>query len=150
MSTLLLKLHGDLTLNRTMFPPYLYVYDDLLIYKRRKLFVVKEITISYSQITQISVASGIFFATIELLTTGDEKICIKWVPKKLAKAAKKIIDQKIYHSHAKHQGEHKSHDDNDIKSYEKALNRLHELKERGHITEKELLSRKDALLKAIR
>ncbi len=149
MSTLMLQLNGDMTFNRTIFPPYLYVYDDLLIYKRRKWFVVKEITVSYHHIHQIILSKGIFFATIVIETASGADIILKFVNKKLAIQAKKIIDQKIYHSHAKHTP-NKSNDHNSIKTYEKSLNRLKELEKRGDITEKEFQKKKDEMLRTIR
>ena len=94
MATLLLQLSGNKTLNRTIFPAHLFIYDDLLIYKKRKLFSIKEITISYGQISQVTLNKGIFFASLEVVTTGTDDFLIRFVPKKIALQAKKIIDQK--------------------------------------------------------
>jgi hypothetical protein len=149
MSTLLMQLSGNLTLNRTIFPPFLYVYDDLLIYKKRHWFVVKEITISYNQIAQVILTRGIIFATLKVETTGEDDIIVKYVRKKKAVQAKKIIDQKIFHSHAKH-SPNQGTETNDIKQYEKSLNRLKELVNKDVISEREYEKKKDQLLKNLR
>jgi hypothetical protein len=149
MPTLLLKLHGDMTFNATIFPPYLFVYNDLLIYKKRKLLSAREVTISYNQISEVSVIRGIFFSYIEIFTTGDKSLQIKFVNKKLAKQAKSIIDQKIYHSHAKH------HEENisgraDTLALEKSIARLQELLARGEISDREFEKKKSQLLSKLK
>jgi hypothetical protein len=145
MSTLLLHLSGNKTFNRTIFPPQLYIYDDLLLYKKRKLFSSKEITISYNQISQITLSKGIFFARLDVVTTGTEDIFIKFVDKKTAAQAKKIIDQKIYRSHAKHHEDIKGKSSSEL-NMEKSLSRLYELFIQGHMSEKDYKKKKDALL----
>lgn len=145
MSTLLLHLSGNKSFNRTIFPPQLYIYDDLLLYKKRKLFSSKEITISYNQISQITLNLGIFFARLDIVTTGTEDIFIKFVNKKVAAQAKKIIDQKIYRSHAKHHEDSKNINASQ-ENLEKSIGRLHELFAQGHISEKEYNKKRNALL----
>ncbi len=145
MSTLLLHLSGNKTFNRTVFPPHLYVYDDLLLYKKRRLFSLKEITISYNQISQITLNRGIFFARLDIVTTGTEDIFIKFVSKKAASQAKKIIDQKIYRSHAKHHEDFKDKKASQ-ENLEKSIARLHELFVQGHISKKEYNKKKNTLL----
>lgn len=148
MSTLLLKLQGNKTLNRTIWPATIHVYDDLIIYSKRSWFVVKEVTISYNQIAQIILNKGILFATIELETPSPENIIVKWLPRTAAITAKKIIDQKIYHSHAKHNPD-AGHDKSGLKTYEKSLSRLKELVAKGQMTEKEYEKKKDALMREL-
>jgi len=89
MSTLLLKLEGNRTFNGTIFPPALYIYDDLLIYRKRRWFRVKEITISYNQIAQVILDKGIVFASIELETPSTEFITIRYLGRNKATLAKK-------------------------------------------------------------
>ena len=145
MSTLLVTLKGNRLFNRTLFSPRLYVHDDLLIYKKRKWFMVREMTISYNQVARLTLAKGIFFAHINIITTGADEMEIKFVSKKDAAQAKSIVDQKIYHAHAKHNiakggGE-------DIGSFEKTMNRLKELLTKGKISEREYEKKKRGLLK---
>lgn len=145
MSTLLLKLWGNKTLNHTVWPPYLYIYDDLLSYKKRSWFKLKEITMSYNQIAQSTLQTGIFFATLEIITTGTDDIIIKYIDKKSGKKAKKIIDQKLYHAHSKLHPDVET-DKSKMNTYEKSVNRLKELLNKGRITEKEYEKKKDRLL----
>ena len=144
-----MELHGDMTLNRTMWPQYLYVYDDLLIAKKRRFFVVKEVTISYNHIAQVILNKGLLFATVKIETTGEDDILLKYVWAKNAVNDKKIIDQKIYHSHAKHSPTQEK-DTNQINRYEKSLNRLKELVSRGQLSNKEFEKKKNELLKTLR
>lgn len=148
MSNLLLHLSGNKTLNRTVFPPNLYIYDDLLLYKKRKLLSIKEITISYNQISQVTLNKGIFFASLEIVTTGTDDLVIKYISKKDAVHAKKIIDQKIYHSHAKHHEESYEQKAAPIK-VEKSIARLQELLQRGNINQSEFEKRKKELLNSL-
>ena len=150
MSILLLHLVGNRILNRTIFPPNLYIHDDLLIYKKRTLISSKEITISYNQISQITLQKGVFFATLEMITTGTDDILINFLPKGIAAKAKKIIDQKIYHSHAKHNNHQPNETSTSIAGYEKALNRLKELLQKGQISEKEYNTKKLKYLNEIK
>jgi hypothetical protein len=147
MSTLLVYLRGNMSFNRTLFPPRLYVYDDLLIYRKRHLTKTKEVTFSYNQISKINLTRGIFFGAIEFATTGRENFEVKWVSKKKATMAKKIIDQKIYHAHAQHKPE-ETQLAREVKEYEKSVNRLKELHGRGEISKKDLdKMRRDLLRK---
>lgn len=132
-----------------MWPPYLFVYDDLLIYRKRNWFRLREATISYNQVSGVETTHGIFFASIEIYSTGIENIKIKFVSKALARHAKKIIDQKIYHSHAKHQTTPAASIDS-TKNYELGVNRLKELLAKEMITEKEYEIRRKDLLKQVR
>ena len=149
MSTLLLELSGNRELNHTIWPPRLYIYDDLLIYKKRRFFRTAEITISYSHIVRINLNRGIIFANLELVTSADENIMIKYIIKSKSMRAKMIIDQKIYSALAKHNVEsvkapHATHE------YEKSVQRLKELHSRGHISDKDYKARKADLLKKLR
>lgn len=136
MSNLLLHLVGNMSLNRTIFPPHLYIYDDLLIYKKRYLLKSKEITISYNQISQVNLIKGVIFAELDVVTTGDESLVVRFITKTSASQAKKIIDQKIYHAHAKHRPED-TKILGEVKSFEKTISRLKELLNKGIISQKE-------------
>lgn len=137
-----------MSLNRTIWPPYLYIYDDLLIFKKRRWFKLREVTVSYNQISGIEVTQGILFSELDVITTGIENIKLRYISKKGAKQAKKIIDQKIYHSHAKHQSVAPSNIDS-TKNYELSLNRLNELLAKGLITEKDFEKKRKELLKTV-
>jgi hypothetical protein len=143
---LLLHLSGNLTLNRTLFPPHLYVYDDILVYKRRSFLKSKEITVAYSHITQVMLLKGIFFAGLDVITAGIEHINIRFVNKMLAEKAKKIIDQKIYTAHAKHKTP-ESEGKNPLGTLEKSIARYKELLEKGVITQKQFDQKTTEVLK---
>jgi hypothetical protein len=146
MSTLLIELIGSPEFNRTIWPPHIFVYDDLLIYRKRSWFKVREITISYNQIARVTLTRGILFSRLELETTGSDNILIKYVSKSKAKYAKTIIDQKIYRSHAKH-STIPDKNEGEVSSYEKSINRLNELLNTGRISKKEFESKRKQLLK---
>ena len=149
MSTLLMHLHGSRELNHTIWPPNLYIYDDLLIYKKRRWLRMNEVTISYSHIVRVDLDKGLFFANLNIVTSADESVLIKFILRAKAAKAKKIIDQKIYGALAKHKVE----GDPDIagsQNYEKSLNRLHELLNRGRISKGEFTRKRADLLKKLR
>jgi len=151
MSTLLLELKGNKIFNKTIFAPYLFIFDDLLIYRKRFFFNVKETTISYNQIAQVNMIRGVFFSQLDVLTTGTDDIIIRYINKKKALRAKKIIDQKVYHAHYKRETKEDSEADSTIvHSYEKSLNRLKELLHREKITKKEFEKKKQEFLKKLR
>ena len=139
-------LQGLRSLNRTIFPPYLYVYDDILIYKKRRWIWVREISISYSQISQVTLNKGIFFSSLDIFSAGTDNIILKYVPTNLAVKAKRILDQKVYHSHAKHQ-QVETGSKVTISDYEKSLNRLQELRNKGQISEREYHRKKLEVIK---
>lgn len=146
MTTLLIGLRGNKTLNRTVWPPELLVSDDLLTYRKRKWFHHKEISIAYSQIAQFTLTQGLFFASVEVVTTGTDDIIVRFVNKKDATKAKMIVDQKINQAHAKHSPTREK-GEGDIRSYESSLARLRELLNRGIISKREYDKKKADLLK---
>jgi hypothetical protein len=143
-----LHLQGSMMYNQTIFPPQLYVYDDLLLYKKRHIFWVREVTISYNQIAQVTLNKGILFSSLQIMTTGTDDIILKYLQNTDANKAKKIIDQKIFYSHAKHHDEAST-----IKAtpthIEKSLERLKELVARGSMSKREYETRRKELLKRI-
>ncbi len=146
MSILLIELIGNPEFNKTIWPPHIYVYDDLIIYKKRSWFKLKEITISYNQIARVTLIRGILFSHLELETTGTDNIVVKYISKSKGKYAKTIIDQKIYKSHAKH-ATIPDKNEGEVSAYEKSINRLNELLNTGRITEKEFERKRKDLLK---
>ncbi len=145
MSSLLLSLKGHRLFNKTLLPPELHVYDDLLEYRKRYILFLKEMTISYNQITQVTLNKGLFFSSLEIVTNGTDNIEIYYLQKKQAARAKKIIDQKIYTSHAKHHDEASTIRASETK-VEKSLSRLKELLVQGSISEREYKKRKESIL----
>lgn len=148
MSTLLLHLHGNKLLNKTLLPPQLFIYDELIIFRKRYILSQKEVTISYNQISQITMNRGIFFASLDIMTSGTDDVVIRFLNKHLAAKAKKIIDQKIYYSHAKH------HDDAEKSKatpthVEKSLTRLKELLHQGTITDREYKEKRKKVLSGL-
>lgn len=146
MSTLLIELKGSPEFNRTVWPPHLYIYDDLIIYKKRNWFKLREITISYNQIARVTLTKSLFFAFMELETTGSDNIIVKFVSKSKGADAKTIIDQKIYRSHAKHVMA-PDKNESEVQSYEKSVNRLKELLNTEKISKSEFEKRRNELLK---
>lgn len=148
MSTLLLKLNGSPFWNQTIFPPYLFVYEDILLYKKRHLLSVDEITTAYSHIVQVHLKRGIFFSQIEVINKDASAISIRWVGKEVAQRAKKLIDQKIYYAHAKERPDSITHIQGEgVHNAEKSINRLRELVNKGVISEKEFNEKRKKILK---
>jgi hypothetical protein len=149
MSTLLFEVAGNRELNHTVFPPRLLIYDDHLVYSKRRFFKVNEISIAYSHIAQVNLLRGIFFARMEIDTNAGMSVEVKYVPKKEAIKAKTMIDRKIYNALAKNKSEPVT-TIGESESYEKALSRLKELHGKGKISEKEYKKRKADFLKKLR
>lgn len=153
MSNLLVEIKGNKYLNRTMFPHRLYVYDDRVVYKSRKLFRISETSITYNHMSQVDVTRGLVFASLEIINTGGVKdILIKYVPKKKALRAKQIIDQKIQQIHrGGNRTEHNGQFDEDstVIKTEKALSRLKELYHKEKISSREYNKRKKKILKLL-
>lgn len=143
-----MELVGNPTFNRTIWPARISVFDDLLTYRKRSWFAVKEITISYNQIAQATLHTNPFFSHLEIVTTGTDDIIVRFLSKKKGKQAKKILDQKIYHAHSKLHPE-PERETSHMSSYEKSLSRYKELLNRGRITKKDYEKRKEELLKKV-
>jgi hypothetical protein len=127
----------------------MYIYDDLIIYKKRSWLKLREITISYNQIARVTLTKTLFFSHMELETTGADNIIVKFVSKSKGTYAKTIIDQKIYRSHAKH-AVVPDKNQSEVISFEKSVNRLNELLNTGRLTKNEYDSKKKQLLKELR
>lgn len=147
MSHLLIQLVGNKLFNWTIWPPYLFVHDDMITYKKRSWFVVREMSISYNQIAQVNLIMGLFFGELEIVTTSNDThtIIINYTNKETTKRAKKIIDQKIHLVHDK-QTDTETLKGKDLKTFEKSLSRLKELLEKGRISKKEYEIKRKELL----
>ena len=136
--------------NFTLFRPHLYVYNDRVVYKKRHILTHDEFSIHYQQISQANYINFIYlFAHIEIVTTGQRFIPVHWVPKKQAKRAKKIIDEKIHQAHKTdyRTPEEGGMDQGYVKDFEMSLKRLKELLSIGKITKKEFDKKRKQLLK---
>jgi hypothetical protein len=151
MSVLLLKLTGYYALNRTIFPPKIFIYEDAVVYKKRKMFFwLDEITFTYNQIAQVGLKAGLIFAHLTLASTGQDHIIVKYLFKWRARLAKKIIDQKVYHAHAKHMGGQAGGSEKKtsrMNSFEHALSRIEELAIKGRLSKRQYKKKKRELLK---
>ena len=153
VAALLLKLQGNRSFNRTLFPPRLYLYNNRLAWRKGHFFKIREFSIPYNQISQVNISNGIIFSEMHILTTGVENIKIRYIPKWHAKKGKKIIDQKMYEAH--YGDKDKKNDDqgqysNIIKDFEKGVSRLFELKNAKKITMREFNKKRKQLLKKIK
>lgn len=150
MGNLILKIQGNKYVNHTFFRPYLFINEDSVVYKKRRKFLyVDEITAAYNHMVQVNLHRGIFFAKLEIVNTGAKDISIKGVWKGKAKQAKKIIDQKIYHTHNKDRHSIDQKEQIAVAVFEKSLKRLKELVGRGIISKKEFEKKKKHMLKKI-
>jgi len=136
--------------NFTLFRPHLYIYTDRVVYKKRHILTHDEFSIHYKQISQANYINFIYlYAHIEIVTTGQRFIKIHWVPKRQAKTALKIIDEKIHQSHKKNvrTPEDGGQSEGYVKDFELSLKRLKELLGIGKITKKEFDKKRKQLLK---
>ena len=145
MSNLIIQVTGNKTFNRTYWVPSLLIYDDYILYKNRVFFSVNEISVPYKQVSQVKLLTGLFFADLEIGITGHDTniIKIRFAPKKVAKRAKRLIDQKI---HMFSTNNFKQENNHDIRNTERGLARLQELLEKNKITKKEYQSKKKDIL----
>lgn len=151
MPNLILKVQGNKYVNHSFFRPFLYVYDDKVVYtKRHHVVKVDEITMAFEHIARINIHRGLLFSRIEIMTSGGEgHVTIKGVWNKTAKKAKKLIEQKVFSSHNKPQTTHATNVQGDIHNFEKSLTRLRELLHRGKITQKEFDKKRNDLVKEL-
>lgn len=150
MNTLLLHIKGSRIYNFTLFRPHLYVYNDRVVYKKRHILTHDEFSIHYRHISQANFINFIYlFAHIEIVTTGQRFIKIHWVPKKQARIAKKIIDEKVHQVHKDdfRTPEEGREDPGYVNNFEMSLKRLRELLNVGKISQKEFNKRRKELLK---
>ena len=150
MNTLLLHIKGSRIYNFTLFRPHLYIYNDRVVYKKRHILTHDEFGIHYRHISQANFINFIYlFAHIEIVTTGQRFIKIHWVPKKQARVAKKIIDEKVHQANLKdfRTPEDGGQEPGYAQDFEMSLKRLKELLSVGKITKSEFNKRRKQLLK---
>ncbi len=151
MSNLIYQINTYRVRARTIFKSTLKIYDDYIVFRKRKWFTVTEITITYNHIAQANLIKGVFFSELQIINSGgSENAVIKYVLNKPAVKAKKILDQKIYRYQAtggdKRKYEAKPHA---VDTFEKSLARLHELVNKGKISEREFEKKKRELIKSL-
>lgn len=101
MSQLLLKVKADALRSMELIPASLEIYDDKIIFRDRGLLSRKESTISYKQISQVSLNKGLVHSTLEVINTGGFKnIRLEHINNDLAISAKALIEQSIQQAHA--------------------------------------------------
>ncbi|OGC46152.1 hypothetical protein A2V49_01830 [candidate division WWE3 bacterium RBG_19FT_COMBO_34_6] len=148
MAVLLMHICGSRTFNRTPFRPHLYIYDNILIYKKRHLFSQDEVTITYNHISWAKLhRMHIYYAHLEIVSTGMQKVVVKWIKKEYAIKAKHLIDQKIFNVHKKDNKQVDIKEDKNIIEFELSLKRLQELLSTGKISKTEFENRRKHLLK---
>lgn len=147
---LILHVRGNKYVNHSFFRPNLYIYSDVMIYKKRKkLIKVDEVTMPYNHVAQFNLHKGFLFSTMEIIMSGGNNVVVvKGIWNRQAKKAKKIIDEKVYHSHNKHPGESEFNAPI-MDNIEKSLTRLRELVHMDRISEKEFEKRKKKIINSI-
>lgn len=152
MANLLCQIGSYRLRAHSIWKPWLFVYDDHVVYKKRFWFVKREVTITYNHIAQANLKTGVFFSDLELINSGGaENVIIRYVLNKPAINAKRIIDQKIHQAYidSTNKGEFRHKQTEKIDSFEKGLSRLSELLNRGSITEKEFSKKRKEMLKEV-
>lgn len=136
----------------TIFPQSLSIFEDLISFRKRKWFNVDEMTVTYNHIAQANLKRGVFFSTLEIITSGgSDNPSIRCIINKDAKKAHKIIEQKIYRAHATNQAkeEFKAEKETEVVKMEKSLSRLKELLLKGKISEKEYEKKRKSAMEAL-
>ena len=132
-----------------LHPTALYIYDEYMVYVKRGIIKRNEATISYNHVSQVYFRKGYIASSIEVINTGGvENIIIPWVNTAEAQKAKKIIDQKVFHTHARVSGKEKSLGVGSP-DFERRLARLKELVARGQMSKKEFDKRREEMLKSV-
>src|SRR3989344_1221323 len=130
-------------------PTSLYIYDDYMVYVKRGIIRRNEATISYNHVSQVYLRRGYLASSLEVINTGGvENILVKWLPIEQAARAKKLIDQKIFHTHARITGKHQ-YMGREVPDFERKLARLKELKLKGTISRGEFEKRRREILKSV-
>lgn len=151
MRNLLFKAYSNPYVTHSMFPPEIRIYDEFIYFRIGNPIWKTEISITYNHISHINLKKGMFFADIDITSTGSgENIHMKgvWTPN--ARKVKTIIEQKLFQANASHDKVHhkiKNDENMGVSNYESSLNRLKELLNRGKITKSEYNSRRSRLLK---
>lgn len=135
--------------SRELHPTKLFIYDENMVYVKRGIIKRNECTISYNHVSQVYLRRGYITSSLEIINTGGvENIEIKYLPIEDAKKAKRIIDQKIAHTHARVSGR-SAHFQESSPEFEKQLARLKELKLKGMISEREFERKRKEMLESL-
>src|SRR3989338_289537 len=142
MSLLLRKVKADPLRSVELIPAVLEIYDDKIVFKDKGLLSRKESTISYKQVSQVSINKGLVHSTIEIINTGGFKnIKFEHIRNETALEAKEIIEQFVHQVHTP---------DTQIKSTDNSesdrMRRLRELLEEGLITAREFEQKRKKIL----
>lgn len=149
MPNLLLTIKSMRIYTGELHPTALYIYDEYMVYVKRGIIKRNEATISYNHVSQVYFRKGYIASSIEVINTGGvENIIIPWVSTSEAEKAKKIIDQKVFHTHARVSGKEKSLGVGSP-DFERRLARLKELVARGQMSKKEFDKRREEMLKSV-
>lgn len=132
-----------------LHPTCLYVYDSYMVYVKRGIIRRSEATISYNHVSQVYLKRGIIGATLEIINTGGvENIEVKWLPIGQAEKAKRLIDEKVFHTHARISGKQQDLI-KEVPDIERRMARLKELKLKGIINDREFEKQKKEMLKSV-
>ena len=144
MSKLLLKVKADALRSIELIPAILEIYDDKIIFRDKGLLSRKESTISYKQVSQVSINKGLIHSTLEVINTGGYKnIKLEHIGNKLDLEAKELIENFVHIVHTS---------DFSLASNNDPLKKLEELKillEKGFINEKEFNAKRKEILSRI-
>lgn len=100
MSKLLLNVKATRLRSLELIPAFLEIYDDKIVFRDKGLLSRKESTISYKQVSQVSINKGLVHSTLEVINTGGFKnIKLEHVNNKLAVEAKRLIEQYVHEAH---------------------------------------------------
>ncbi len=149
MSNLLLKVKSLRIFTGEIHPTTLCIYDDYMVYIKRGIIRRNEATISYNHVSQVYLRKGYLTASLEVINTGGvENIEVKFLNKREAERAKRIIDQKVFQTHAK-LGSKNTDLTKQVPDIERGLARLNELKNKNTITKGEFEKRKKEMLESL-
>jgi len=139
-------------LNFSLFEIHLCIYDQHILFKTRDFLNKFETSIPYIQIAAIYITEGLFFAKIEILSSGlvEKKgvrgeILIKYVPKRGAKITKFLIEEKM----REFQGQGKPSDLEHLQKIEKYIKHLNDNFKAKKITLKEMFDRRERFLSKV-
>ena len=146
MNLLIYSLEASKTMNMEIFGRYLMVYDQNLVYKYRGWFRKHETTIAYTHISKFFLTEGIFYSDIEVVDDGlKESIKMRFVPKRGARIAKFLIEEKVKVT----SGKATAQDLEIMDKIEKYIHRLHQFKKDRKITHKDIEKRTEEFLRKI-
>ncbi|MEK7595331.1 MAG: PH domain-containing protein [Patescibacteria group bacterium] len=162
MPNLLHKVSSIRIFTGEIHPTTLYIHEEYMVYVKRGIIKRNEATISYNHVSQVYLRNGYFFSSIEVINTGGvENIEVKWLPKKEAEKAKRLIDHKVFHTHSNLKpnqigsitslvgNPNELRNKNGSADFEKKVARLKELKLKGVISQREFEKQRKEMIKSI-